>query len=1809
MTTSRRAPARREVAKRRRSFLGSSLGSSQRLASPRRRYGVEALEPRALLAADSGIFISDYWNYKNPTDVNDDGNTTTMDLLAIVNAITDGGVRTVPGMVVGGSGGAAPAGAASLSGASTGEGEGPGDTKYYVDANNDGLLNMLDLLSIVNEMTGEGEGDPALIRYKIEPVIAGTNTPLPTNANGQYLIQEGEYYELRVFVQDTGVPNFGALTRPATFDPDLSGPQPPKTAYGLTSAFLDLNFDTSKTQVEVVETQIVEIVGTPTGDSTTFTLTFDGQTTAPITYSDIGVFTAVNIRNALVTMLAANGTTDISGLRNVDVEPETPASPTRFRVRFIHDLANENHDQMTGALVNADGATSVAVTTVVEGDPNNPSSFREMFRGRFARNQNSPSLPIINNPQFFDTDAQPPFISGDNVANGVNDAGSISESSLNPSGDRSGTQLVELFRLRMKATDGDGSTPVSLVGSVTNLNLTNNFNSIHGFTAVIPANRIVFDQDGDFMADPAPQLLITEPVSAVNDSREINESVGASVTIDVMANDLDSQGPVVTSGATPRGDLVLVSFTQPAFGTVTQNGNQLVYTVPDGDFNGVATFQYTIRDGANPSITDTGTVTVTVKATNDSPTISVPGPQNIGEDQAGGLIFSVGTGNEISISDVDAGSADVRITLTTTGGTLALNAAATGDLTSVSGNGTLALPLVAVGTVTEINAALSGLRFTPTANFNGATSLDIAVSDLGNSAHIDNAVEGTANASIAINVAAGNDPPVNSVPGAQTIDEGATLTFNVANSNLISVTDVDADAGTPPFLTVTLSTSQGGLLTADVTSGASITNNGTASVTISGTVAQVNDALSGLTYFRANPTTDILTVATSDNGNTGSGGIRTDSDPITINVLATSRPRAIDDVFPVGAPILEGVAFVDLDVLANDLSNIGETLHLQSFVAPPGFTVEIRPADGTIPRDYLRLTPLDADFFGQVSIEYTMFETDNVPPGGTQLPNSGPDVGLVTVTITNVNDAPVGVVDTYSTNEDDTLTVAEVAALGGVLNNDTDADNRPSQPPVDTLTAELVAGSAVGGSVSLNSDGTFSFTPTANFNGTASFQYRVLDGQGGVSANTLVTINVAAVADAPVANPDSYQTNEAENLTVLAATGLLANDSDADNLTPPANAGLTVATFTQPAQGSVAVNPDGSFTYTLPNSDFNGQVTFTYQAQDGTGLLSPPATVTITIFPVNDPPVAGNATYLAVENQTRTVTAAEGLLRTTNPIVTDVDTPLSGITVEVVTPPAVGTFNLSANGAFTYTPPTEFNGQVTFTYRASDGPGSFSNVGTITIDIAAVNNAPTANPDEFSTDEDTAITITPAQLLGDDTDPENNTLAISSVTGFSGPGTLVQNGDGSLTFTPAPGFPAPSLTGNVTFQYTVTDGPNQSNAATVTITVNERNDAPIANDDTANDVVKNEANQLIVPNPIANDSSGQDTGVSGEVLVITSVGGVGGATQFGGTVTLGAGGQVFYTPATNFIGVDTFVYTLSDSRGGTDTATVTVEVLDFVPKSVSGRVFIDIDNDGVFEPSAGDKPVAGVRIDLVGATILGALTRDTTTDANGNYSFSILPPGSYTLTQAQPLTLTSGNVTANTSLATADSITGINVSGNSISFGWSALDFDGNITGLNFSERGINSANLDDASGLIGEILTSSGPSGMVFSVDALGSMDWSYTLSGWNTTAGCQLEIAANGAIPSLLLTIGGVTKRIYQDPHNNQGGSTPPTGSQARFRILGTTASGEYIIRLDGTLAEFGFVAAAPVEMGEGESTVEMSDGQYREAADEVFAGEAWA
>jgi VCBS repeat-containing protein len=427
---------------------------------------------------------------------------------------------------------------------------------------------------------------------------------------------------------------------------------------------------------------------------------------------------------------------------------------------------------------------------------------------------------------------------------------------------------------------------------------------------------------------------------------------------------------------------------------------------------------------------------------------------------------------------------------------------------------------------------------------------------------------------------------------------------------------------------------------------------------------------------------------------------------------------------------------------------------------------------------------------GPSSIAVRDFNSDGKPDLAVANVNSN----NVTVLLndTSTNQAPVANNDTSSTNEDTPLNVP----APGVLANDTDADNNP-------LTAALVA-VPVHGTVTLNANGSFTYVPDANFNGTDTFTYRASDNGGAQSNPATVTITVTPVNDAPVATNDAYGTAEDTPLNIV-APGVLTNDTDLDSST------LSAVLGTPPSHGTLTLNADGSFTY-VPDANFNDTDTFTYRASDGTAQ-SNPATVTITVNASNDAPTATADAYSTAEDTTLNVTAP-GVLANDN------DPDGDQLSAWVGSGTSHGTLTLNADGSFTYVPDANYNGPDSFTYRASDGTLD-SNPATVAITVTPVNDAPVATNDAYSTNEDTPRTVAAPGVLGNDTDPDGNPLSAALGTPPSH-GTLTLNADGSFTYTPAANY-----NGTDTFTYRASDnGGAQSNPATVTITVTPVNDTP-----------------------------------------------------------------------------------------------------------------------------------------------------------------------------------------------------------------------------------------------------------------------------------------------------------------------------------------------------------------------------------------------
>ncbi|MEG4535110.1 cadherin-like domain-containing protein [Microcoleus sp. D2_18a_D3] len=222
------------------------------------------------------------------------------------------------------------------------------------------------------------------------------------------------------------------------------------------------------------------------------------------------------------------------------------------------------------------------------------------------------------------------------------------------------------------------------------------------------------------------------------------------------------------------------------------------------------------------------------------------------------------------------------------------------------------------------------------------------------------------------------------------------------------------------------------------------------------------------------------------------------------------------------------------------------------------------PSNGTIafnPLGDFTYTP-NAGFVGTDTFTYS------VSDGAATVP--------ATVSINVTNNPPQPQPDTYSTSAGKALSVT----VPGVLANDSDVD-------LDTLTA-AVAANPTQGSIALNKDGSFTYTPNAGFSGTDTFTYTVSDG---IVSSEPATMTVNVNNNPPVANSDSYTTafNTSLNVTGL---GVLINDTD------PENDPLTAILVTNPATGSIALNANGSFTYT-PNPGFAGTDSFTYKANDG----------------------------------------------------------------------------------------------------------------------------------------------------------------------------------------------------------------------------------------------------------------------------------------------------------------------------------------------------------------------------------------------------------------------------------------------------------------------------------------------------------------------------------------------------------------------------------------------------------------------------------
>ncbi|HET8829284.1 MAG TPA: Ig-like domain-containing protein, partial [Pelobium sp.] len=300
------------------------------------------------------------------------------------------------------------------------------------------------------------------------------------------------------------------------------------------------------------------------------------------------------------------------------------------------------------------------------------------------------------------------------------------------------------------------------------------------------------------------------------------------------------------------------------------------------------------------------------------------------------------------------------------------------------------------------------------------------------------------------------------------------------------------------------------------------------------------------------------------------------------------------------------------------------------------------------------------------------------------------------------NCAPSADNDRYQTEEDKPI----IIQTPGVIVNDYDPDDDDLRITLSTAkdpqgeTGNVSKNKSVfktkNGEVSLNADGSFTYTPNKNFYGIEYFVYEVNDGDL-KSDFAQVTIMVTQVNDPPSATTDGFETQE--DVPVNGFVGI--NDSD------PESEPLRYVVTNQPSSGTLIFNPDGTFIYT-PEENYKGTVTFDYQVCDSEGLCDQ-ATVTIVVIPVNDAPIAGDDKFSLQRNGqvSETVTA------------NDSDADGESLQFTKLTDPSNGTVTFNANGTFTYQPQADFKGIDQFTYTACD-PSGLCDDATVTLIVQPV---------------------------------------------------------------------------------------------------------------------------------------------------------------------------------------------------------------------------------------------------------------------------------------------------------------------------------------------------------------------------------------------------------------------------------------------------------------------------------------------------------
>ncbi|MCR9984185.1 tandem-95 repeat protein [Vibrio alginolyticus] len=1019
---------------------------------------------------------------------------------------------------------------------------------------------------------------------------------------------------------------------------------------------------------------------------------------------------------------------------------------------------------------------------------------------------------------------------------------------------------------------------------------------------------------------------------ALNDATITEEDT--SVTIDVLPNDTDIDGDALSieSASVPsdQGQVEIIDGKLVFTPAENFNGDaEITYTVTDGALTDEATVKVTVNAVNDTPVVESSIADQTLAEDFTPYTIDLNAAFSDVDNADGELTFSVSGNSNIQVAIVNGiatitptadwnGSETLTFTATDPSGesvsqTVNFTVAPVADIVAdsatvvedtatiikVLGNDTFEGDDKVVSLDTNngpANGTVSvnpdgSVTYTPSDNYHGTDSFTYIVTSGGVS-------EST---TVSVDVTPVNDAPVAKDDTAIT-DEDTPVTIDVLPN------DTDIDGEKLSIESASVPKEQG---TVEVVDGKLVFTpaenfNGDAEITYTVTDGTLTDQAK--VTVTVNPVNDAPTIKVDAVESITEDAVNTDTVLATLEVADTDTP---EDQLTVslennsnGYFVLVGnevkLTQAGVDAINNDELNLKDltiSASVSDGVNPTANdsdslivnrvndapTVENTIADQVLAEDFATYTIDLNEVFkdSDSSLEFSVSGNNNIQisivNGVATITPTADWNGKETITFTAKDSSGESVSQTVDFTvvpvadiESDHATVLEdTPTIIKVLGNDT-FEGTDKVVSLDTNNGPA------NGTVSVNPDGSVTYTPNDNYHGTDSFTYIVTS--GGVSESTTVNVDVTPVNDAPVATNDNAVTDEDTPVTI----DVLPNDTDVDGDK------LSIESASVPKeQGTVEV-VDGKLVFT-PAENFNGDAEITYTVTDGS--LTDQATVNVTVNAVNDTPV--------VESNLADQTLAEDFTSYSidlNTAFSDVDNVDGELSFSVS-----GNNNVLVsieNGIATISPTADWNGSEALTFTATDPSGeSISQTVNFTV-------APVADivADKATVVEDTATII---NVLGNDTFEGDDKVVSLDTNNGPANGTVSVNPDGTVTYTPNDNYH-----GTDSFTYIVTSG-GVSESTTVNVDVTPVNDAPVAKDDTATTQEDTAVTIDVLPN---------DADVDGDKLSIQSAS----VPEAQGTVEI-VDGKLVFTPAENFHGDAEITYIVTDGQL-TDEAKVVVTV-------------------------------------------------------------------------------------------------------------------------------------------------------------------------------------------------------------------------------------------------------------------------------------------